>query len=96
MPVLGPTTARDGAGYMVDFMFQPTTYFLPGFTLFIYAALHQGGAGLAARESHAGELQALEASSVDLRCASQRVLPEPGGVDRGAQGAIWPTPARED
>ena len=69
LPVLGPTTARDGAGYMVDFMFQPTTYFLPGFTLFIYAAIHQGGAGLAAREAHAGELHALEASSVDFYAA---------------------------
>jgi phospholipid-binding lipoprotein MlaA len=69
MPVLGPTTVRDGSGYVVDFMFQPTTYFLPGFTLFIYAAVHQGGAGLAAREAHAGELRALEASSVDFYAA---------------------------
>jgi phospholipid-binding lipoprotein MlaA len=69
LPVLGPTTVRDGSGYVVDFMFQPTTYFLPGFTLFIYAAIHQGGAGLAAREAHAGELQALEASSVDFYAA---------------------------
>jgi len=69
MPVLGPTTVRDGAGYLVDFMFQPTTYFLPGFTLFIYAAINQGGAGLATREAHAGELQALEASSADFYAA---------------------------
>jgi phospholipid-binding lipoprotein MlaA len=69
LPVLGPTTVRDGSGYVVDFMFQPTTYFLPGFTLFIYAAIHQGGAGLAAREAHAGELQALEASSADFYAA---------------------------
>jgi phospholipid-binding lipoprotein MlaA len=69
LPVLGPTTVRDGAGYVVDFMFQPTTYFLPGFTLFIYAAIHQGGAGLAVREAHASELQALEASSADFYAA---------------------------
>ncbi len=69
MPVLGPTTVRDGTGYLVDFMFQPTTYFLPGFTLFIYAAIHQGGAGLAAREAHASELHALEVSSVDFYAA---------------------------
>lgn len=69
LPVLGPTTVRDGAGYVVDFMFQPTTYFLPGFTLFIYAAIHQGGAGLAAREAHGRELQSLEASSADYYAA---------------------------
>jgi phospholipid-binding lipoprotein MlaA len=69
MPVLGPTTVRDGAGYVVDFMFQPTTYILPGFTLFIYAAIHQGGAGLTARDAHAVELHALEASSVDFYAA---------------------------
>jgi phospholipid-binding lipoprotein MlaA len=69
MPVLGPTTVRDGVGYLVDFMFQPTTYILPGFTLFIYAAIHQGGAGLTARDAHAVELHALEASSVDFYAA---------------------------
>lgn len=66
LPVLGPTTARDGSGYVVDFMFQPTTYILPGLTLFIYATIHQSSVGLAARETHADKLQALEASSVDF------------------------------
>ena len=69
LPVLGPTTVRDGSGYVVDFLFQPTTYVLPGITLFIYASIHQGSAGLATREAYAGQLHALEASSVDFYAA---------------------------
>jgi phospholipid-binding lipoprotein MlaA len=69
LPVLGPTTARDGSGYVVDFLFQPTTYVLPGITLFVYASIHEGSAGLAAREAGAEGLRALEASSVDFYAA---------------------------
>jgi phospholipid-binding lipoprotein MlaA len=66
LPVLGPTTVRDGSGYVVDFLFQPTTYVLPGLTLFIYASIHQGSTGLVVRDEHAAQLHALEASSVDF------------------------------
>ena len=69
LPVLGPTTVRDGSGYVVDFLFQPTTYVLPGLTLFIYASIHQGSAGIAALDAHADQLHALEASSVDFYAA---------------------------
>lgn len=66
MPILGPTTVRDGSGYLVDFLFQPTTYILPGITLFIYASIQQGSSGLAMLEANAPQLDALEASSVDF------------------------------
>jgi phospholipid-binding lipoprotein MlaA len=66
LPILGPTTARDGSGYIVDFLFQPTTYVLPGLTLFVYTSIHEGSAGLASREAHAEGLRALEMSSVDF------------------------------
>ena len=69
LPILGPTTVRDGSGYLVDLMFQPTTYVLPGVTLFIYAAIHQGSAGLVALDTQAEQLHALEASSVDFYAA---------------------------
>jgi phospholipid-binding lipoprotein MlaA len=69
LPVLGPTTARDGSGYVVDFLFEPTTYILPGLTLFVYASIHEGSAGLATREASADALRALEASSVDFYAA---------------------------
>jgi phospholipid-binding lipoprotein MlaA len=69
LPVLGPTTVRDGSGYVVDFLFQPTTYVLPGLTLFIYASIQQGSTGLAMIEEQAAQLEALEASSVDFYAA---------------------------
>lgn len=69
LPILGPTTARDGSGYVVDFLFQPTTYVLPGLTLFVYASIHEGSAGLTLRDEHAAGLHALEASSVDFYAA---------------------------
>jgi phospholipid-binding lipoprotein MlaA len=69
LPILGPTTARDGSGYVVDFLFQPTTYVLPGLTLFVYASIHEGSAGLATLDAHADALRALQASSVDYYAA---------------------------
>lgn len=69
LPLLGPTTVRDGSGYVVDFLFQPTTYILPGITLVVFASIHQGSTGLAVREEHANQLQALQASSVDFYAA---------------------------
>jgi phospholipid-binding lipoprotein MlaA len=68
-PVAGPTTARDGTGYVVDFFFRPTTYlFTPGAQL-VLASIHEGSAGIATRDAHAGELRALEASSIDYSAA---------------------------
>jgi len=67
LPALGPTTARDGTGYLVDLLFQPMTYLLtPAPTLLIYTSIQQGSVGLAAKDAHAAELRALEASSVDF------------------------------
>jgi phospholipid-binding lipoprotein MlaA len=67
LPAVGPTTARDGTGYVVDLLFQPMTYLLtPLPTLIIYTSIEQGSFGLAAMEAHRGELHALETSSVDF------------------------------
>ena len=65
LPLLGPTTARDGTGYVVDLLFRPLTYLLgPGFPI-LYTSIEQGTVGLTGREAHAGELRALHASSMD-------------------------------
>jgi phospholipid-binding lipoprotein MlaA len=69
LPLLGPTTARDGSGYLVDFLFQPTTYILPGLTLFVYTSIHEGSAGFATLDASADALRALQASSVDFYAA---------------------------
>jgi phospholipid-binding lipoprotein MlaA len=69
LPVLGPTTVRDGVGTVVDFFFRPTTYVTFGTDQLIYAGLEAGGGGLATREQHNEGLKALRASSVDYYAA---------------------------
>jgi phospholipid-binding lipoprotein MlaA len=69
LPVLGPTTVRDGVGSVVDFFFRPTTYVTFGTDQLIYAGLEAGGGGLATREEHSEGLKALRASSVDYYAA---------------------------
>lgn len=85
LPVLGPNTARDGTGYVVDFLFRPTTYFLsPGGTVVIAGFAQPGSEillntllestteiaeGFATREAAGPSLKALEASSVDYYAA---------------------------
>ena len=94
LPVLGPTTARDGSGYVVDFLFQPTTYVLPGITLFIYASIHQGSAGLVTREEHAEGLRALQSSSVDFYAALRSAYYQDRVAAIEARSAHWPRALR--
>ena len=43
-PILGPTTARDGTGFLVDFLFRPTTYLItPGGAVFLSSFGAQSG-----------------------------------------------------
>lgn len=65
LPAVGPTTARDATGYLVDFLFLPTTYLLPPVSLLMWTSIHEGSVGITEREAHAQELHALEASSMD-------------------------------
>jgi len=82
IPLLGPTTLRDGTGYTVDFLFRPTSYLLtPGGAIFlegliqpsqtlIFTTLFEGGTelaeGITTRDAAHEGLEALEASSVDF------------------------------
>ena len=61
VPILGPSTFRDGFGWVVDRAFHPATYFL-GIPIQI---IWRGGAGLAEREAVADAMEALEESSLD-------------------------------
>jgi phospholipid-binding lipoprotein MlaA len=98
MPLLGPTTIRDGFGVLVDFAFRPTTYLfgsaaiaeltgLPGAAgigdQFIYGTIQGGGTGFIAREEHAKQLQALEESSVDFYATMR------SAYYQSRQAAIW-------
>lgn len=69
LPVLGPTTLRDGTGYLVDFWFRPTTYLLTPLANVVVTSVRDGTAGLALLDAHAVELDALEASSMDFYAA---------------------------
>jgi phospholipid-binding lipoprotein MlaA len=85
IPLLGPNTLRDTAGWAVDMMFRPTTYlltpggafFLSGFTetgtQLVVTTLWQNSTeiaeGFATREASGEALAALEASSVDYYAA---------------------------
>jgi phospholipid-binding lipoprotein MlaA len=85
LPILGPSNARDATGYMVDFLFRPTSYiFTPGGAIFLTGFAEQSGEalfttilessaelaeGLATREAAGEAMAALEASSVDYYAA---------------------------
>jgi phospholipid-binding lipoprotein MlaA len=65
VPILGPTTVRDGVGNAVDRFFQPLNYMLGIPTQLLWG----GGAGLSLRDEVAEKLEALEESSVDFYAA---------------------------
>jgi phospholipid-binding lipoprotein MlaA len=81
MPVIGPTNVRDGTGFIVDFLFRPTTYlFTPGGAVFVAGFVQPGqgfllttllesstelAEGMTTREAAGPALDALEASSLD-------------------------------
>ncbi len=85
LPILGPNNARDTVGYVVDFLFRPTTYLItPGGQVILSGFLNPGGEflftvffegstelaeGLATREASGAALAALEASSIDYYAA---------------------------
>ena len=69
LPVLGPTTVRDGFGNVVDLLFRPMTYLLGPIDQLFFSTIQGGSAGLAARDEHSKELQMLEASSIDYYAA---------------------------
>jgi phospholipid-binding lipoprotein MlaA len=60
-PFLGPTTLRDGAGFIIDRGFHPATYFFP----IPVQLVGYGGVGFAALEAAHDDLSALEDSALD-------------------------------
>ena len=99
VPLLGPTTVRDGLGTLVDFAFRPTTYLFGSAALadvvplfasgagvwdhLIYQTMQGAGTGFVERESKAAELAVLRHSSIDLYAALRSAYTQ----DREA--AIW-------
>ena len=69
LPVMGPTTVRDGAGSVVDFLFRPTTYLLTPGAQMMFTPITAGGAGIAVLDANADAVHALEDSSLDYYAA---------------------------
>lgn len=61
MPLLGPTTLRDGLGFVVDRAFHPLTYVLA----VPVQLIGYGGVGVARRDEVRDQMEALERSSID-------------------------------
>jgi phospholipid-binding lipoprotein MlaA len=69
LPILGPSTVRDGFGDVVDQLFHPLSYVLgPGATWYL-TGMVGGGTGLAKLDEARDQLQALRESSVDFYAA---------------------------
>jgi phospholipid-binding lipoprotein MlaA len=62
LPLMGPSTARDLIGSVIDVAMRPDTWVLP----FGQQILLGGTHGIAEREAHGRELSALERGSVDF------------------------------
>jgi phospholipid-binding lipoprotein MlaA len=74
IPVFGPSTIRDGAGDVVDRLFEPLTYVfgigILGSTIQVAIGT---GSGITTYEAHYEELDRLEASSIDFYSALRSV-----------------------
>ncbi|MEW6269302.1 MAG: VacJ family lipoprotein [Thermodesulfobacteriota bacterium] len=68
VPLIGPTTVRDGIGSLVDVALQPSIYLL-GPTPIVAAGLQEGTYGLTLREAHGEDLERLEQGSLDYYAA---------------------------
>lgn len=68
VPLLGPTTVRDGLGTIVDIALQPALYLL-GPAPLVVASVQEGTLGLTMREQHGDDLKRLEQASLDYYAA---------------------------
>lgn len=83
IPIFGPSTMRDGFGWVVDRAFHPLTYIL-GVPV---QAIWRGGAGVAERDAVADSLDALEESSVDFYAALRSAYMQARAKEVESQGA---------
>lgn len=83
LPVVGPTTTRDGFGGIVDMLLRPTTLLLAPGTQLIFNTIEGGTSGIVKREANIQAIRALRDSSVDYYTALKNAYYQ----DRVAQ--IW-------
>src|SRR5690606_31865607 len=93
LPLLGPSSARDAVGTLVDLALRPDTWLLP-----IPPRVLLGGTwGISEREQHIEALDALEGSSVDFYAAIRTAYwMNREAFVREARQPGKPRPAQED
>jgi phospholipid-binding lipoprotein MlaA len=69
LPVIGPTTVRDGFGDLVDAALNPAIYLLAPVSPFVTASIEEGSSGFTERAARDGDLRQLRATSVDYYAA---------------------------
>jgi phospholipid-binding lipoprotein MlaA len=89
LPVIGPTTVRDGLGVLVDAALNPTIYLL-GPAPLVTASITEGSSGFAERAARDDDLRQLRASSVDYYAALRSAYSQ----NRMAETGEWPALAK--
>ena len=69
LPILGPSTLRDGFGEVVDQVMHPLTYLVGPGQMIMFG----GGSGFTMLDAHADALDALEEASIDYYAALRSV-----------------------
>ena len=69
LPVLGPSSVRDGVGFVADFLLDPFGWFLKDIHQSSLSFAQRGMEGIDFRERHMEEIDDLKKSSVDLYAA---------------------------
>ena len=86
IPLLGPSTLRDGIGTVIDGFFQPAYYIIGPSTLIFgptEVLLYAGSSGISTRDRHYIELKSLEDSSIDFYAAMR------SGYYQDRSAEIW-------
>ncbi|HZR83852.1 MAG TPA: VacJ family lipoprotein [Candidatus Binatia bacterium] len=99
VPILGPTTLRDGFGALVDTAMNPAFYLTEGVSPVVSASIGTGAEGLAKREQHDDDLRRLKESSVDEYAAMRSAYLQNRMAAIGESGdgrRTEPTPAATD
>lgn len=91
VPLVGPTTVRDGLGSLVDVAMQPSIYLL-GPTPIVAAGLQEGTYGITLREAHGEDLERLEQGSLDYYAALRSAYYQDRMAHLGGVGVAETTP----
>jgi phospholipid-binding lipoprotein MlaA len=88
VPVLGPTTVRDGLGTLVDAALNPTIYLLAPVSPLVTASIEEGSSGFTERAARDDDLRQLRATSVDYYAALRSAYSQNRMAETGEQPPI--------